>query len=136
MGSLQVLIDSIANNKLYLVIASGFLGVLLFPLLKFLAQKFWALITKAFTRLNRNRKFRADYLSWLINANKYISILPTTLTGVKSSTLHRQELDKRSILLWIFHREKTPAGRFPWKKFLASIEELLSWATPALARAP
>jgi hypothetical protein len=98
-GSSPGLIDSIANNKLYLAIASGALGVLLFPLLKFLAQKFWALITEAFTRLNRNRRFRADYLYWLINANKYISILPTTLTGVKSGTLHRLELDQIYITL-------------------------------------
>jgi predicted NACHT family NTPase len=98
-GSSQGLIDSIANNKLYLAIASGALGVLLFPLLRFLAQKFWALITEAFTSLNRNRRFQADYLSWLINANKYISVLPTTLAGVKSGTLHHLELDQIYITL-------------------------------------
>jgi hypothetical protein len=93
------LLDAIANNKLYLAIVAAAFGALLFPLLKFLAQKFWELIMEACTRLNRNRRFRADYLSWLINANRYISILPTTLAGVKRVTLHRLELDRIYITL-------------------------------------
>jgi predicted NACHT family NTPase len=105
LGFPQSLIDSIANNKLHLAIASSALGLLLFPLVKFLAQKLWALVTEAFTRLNRNRRFRADYLSWLINVNKYISILPTTLAGVKSGTLHRLELDQIYITLEVSRGE-------------------------------
>lgn len=116
-GYPQSLIDTIANNKLYLAIASCAIGVLLFPFLKFLAQKIWRLIVEAFIRLNSNRRFRADYLSWLTNANRYISILPTTLAGVKSGTLHRIELDQVYITLNVSRGEDI--GR------LLSLEDML-----------
>ncbi len=81
-------LDKYAENKLVIAIIAGLLGMLLFPLLRWLVKKIWYRAVNLVNDLSRNRLFLKAYLNWTINANKYISVLPSSLAAVRSSTLH------------------------------------------------
>jgi len=93
------LINAVANNKFYLVIATVVLTALLMPLIKYIFKNLWEAMKGLVIRLSRRRRFLHDYISWAIHINKYISVLPTTMAAVKSGTLHLMELDEIYISL-------------------------------------
>lgn len=77
-------------EKALLLIVGAILGGLLVPWLKHVLVTFWTAIQNKFSR---KRKFQRDYLNWAIQSNKFISVLPSTMAGVKTGTLHLMELD-------------------------------------------
>ena len=93
------LVDVIANNKLYLVSFSAFVGALLFPLIKWISTSTWKGIVKLTLTFNREKRFLRDYIRWVIQTNKYISVLPSNLAAVEAGTLHMVELDEIYIKL-------------------------------------
>ncbi len=83
-------------KDILLLVLGAILGGLLVPWLKQLFEKLWAAIQNKFSR---KRKFQRDYLNWAIQSNKFISVLPSTMAGVKTGTLHLMELDEIYISL-------------------------------------
>jgi len=88
------LFDQLSQHPLFPYVTGGIVTALLMPLLKYIFTKMWEGLKNLFTNLSRKRKFQRDYLNWAIQSNKFISVLPSTMAGVKTGTLHLMELDE------------------------------------------
>jgi hypothetical protein len=104
-------------EKILIAVISAILGGLLVPWLKHIFTSFWTAIQNKFSR---KRKFQRDYLNWAIQSNKFISVLPSTMAGVKTGTLHLMEFDEIYISLSVSRgaEESSPRTILLSKRYL------------------
>ena len=91
------LATTISNNPLALLA----IGALLFPLIQWGGKKLYKAGGELVTGLSKKKQFLKHYLTWIVNANKFVSVLPSTLAAVKGGTLHLIELDEIYINLTV-----------------------------------
>jgi HEAT repeat protein len=134
---IKKIIDTIADNKAYLVgitaVFTSICTILLMPLIQHIFKSLWDLIKNIFTGISSNRRFQKDYIKWLINMNRYISVLPTTLSGVKSNTLHLIELDKIYITLTMSHGAD-PGGSVSPEEIIKQKERIIILGDPGAGK--
>ncbi len=114
----QELIDWLNGlEKGTIAIMTAVLTALLFPFLKKIVYCVWETLKSVLINLTHNKRFLKDYLQWMINANKFISVLPFTLAGAKSNPLQVMELNEIYISL------SMPSGAYEGRSH--SLEEVI-----------
>jgi predicted NACHT family NTPase len=117
-------IDTISNNKTYLVLTSALLGALILPFIKFIFRYLGDYLKKLILKINKNKHFFNKYITWVINSNSYISLLPSNFSAAKSDPLQLMEISEIYISLSVSRKSglhKPQAPEYVIDKYTKSI---------------